>query len=351
MFVLTSALVLSSTLAFASDDVGYSAFIKYRNFGAKKGVSSSPQVVVSDPDGGKNIFPSINSFAMSYFGNLGRTVQDAIAMGDWDKEYRVVYGYEHNYTKSKNSTSSYGSTNNTGNFFANIDKSISPSIRVGGGLALGVMDADYSVEDMYQNQQSAMSYWFLSYKNTEYDILHRSIAYLGYGNADLKRISDTGTYTSDFSTLYYGMENIVYKNVKINDSKFYLRPTAEFNYYGTNQEGFNEGGKGFNLPDNNAYKVDIGLAFYAGYKAEKFDIRLGYDWTSILSDPRKAYDLYYYDGSTLELDKKTSDNNYGTWRASFSCEINNNASFVSDIRYYDRDSDNIMFTLGLNYDF
>ncbi len=349
---ILTALALSPTLAMASDDISYNAFIKYRNFGAKKGVTSAPDIIIADPiDGGKGFFPSINSYQMSYFGNVGRTVQDAIAMGDWNSLYRVTMGYEHNYTNVDNSSSTYGSDTNTGNLFVNADKLYSKNVRLGAGIAAGYMDADYSTENMNQEQASLMSFYYLTYKNKEYDILHRSIAYLGYGKTDLRRVSATETHHSDFSSLYYGLENIVYKNFKAGSKGLYVRPAFELNYYGISQEGFRESGNGFDLPYNSSYKVDMGLQLYVGLKHNKFDLRAGYDWTALLSDPAKSYNISYYDGTSLDLEKRTSDRTYGTWRASFSYKVTDDTSFVSDIRYYDRSADNIMFTLGFNFGF
>ncbi|MFI3240956.1 MAG: hypothetical protein R3Y43_00130 [Alphaproteobacteria bacterium] len=343
---LITLLSLSSSMAFASDDVGYNAAVKYRNFGASKGALNVAENIVPGIAGGSNIFPSVSSLGMSYFSNVGRTFQDSIGYGDWDKLYRVSFGYEYDYINSKNTKSSYGLDAGLNNFYVTADKKITDSVRLGAGVSFASFNTDYMVKDMYLNQQNVMSSFFMTYNENNTKWL--SLLYLGVGTSDLRRVSDVDVHKSNFLTMYYGFENTASKDFNFNN--FYARPVLDFNYYGVLREGFVEN-NGFDLSHHNAYKIDFGTAFYVGYKNNKFDVRVGPDFTTILSDPRKAYTLDYYDGSSLEIAKNTADKHYLTWRANFSYKMTDDFSFVSDFRYYEKESHSKMFTLGLNYKF
>lgn len=347
-YLLSLMLLPLSSAALASDDVGYNAFLQYRNTGHKIGTSPYSNEIMPDTSGGQKFFPSLQSRELTYFKNVARTTKDVIAYGDWNKKYRVIFGYEQGYGKSKTSKSSYGYSDDSGTLFVMADTLVAKNFRLGGGLSFDVFDTDYHVGDMYQNQSNIMTSLYSIYNNPESQIRVRNILYLGFGKTNLKRQSDALSYKSDFYSGYYGMQNAVSKTFNIKYG-LYLQPSAELNFYGVSREKFSEN-NGFALDHNDGHQIEGLVGIYAGWKNDKISLKSGPELTSVLTDIRKAYYIEYGGGDVL-LKKRTEDKNYVVWKNYVTYNINDNVSLYGDFRYYERSDDNILWTIGINYKF
>lgn len=332
----------------AKDDVAYYSFLQYRHFGAKIGVDYVTPKNDSDPTSAKKFFPSLLSEEMSYFKNTARTTKEAISYGDWDKEYRVMFGYEQDISKSKTSNSSYGNKDNSGTGFIMADKLIKNNWRLGAGVSFNDYDTDYKNSDMYQNQQNIMTSFHSVYNNQPNQIRIRNVLYLGLGKTKINRVGNQN-YKSDFSATYYGLENTFSKTFNF-DYGLYLQPSTELNFYGISQNGFDEQ-NGFKIGDNSGVQIEGLWGLFAGIKTQKWNLKSGPELVHIFSDPRDVYTIFDANYNPVSLKKKYDQKDYVVYKTYLTYKASDQLNIYSDFRYYERENDNIVWTLGINYRF
>lgn len=349
--ILSLSLGLIPFSALASDDVGYYTFGQYRYFSPKLATDNYYHSLDNDINSAHRFYPNIAKQQFSYLKNSSRTINETIGYGDWDKPYRVMSGFEHDYKHNKSSKSNYGYKSDSNSFFLLGDKAYYNNyFRFGGGVVLTQYDTDY-VNNIHQKDENFESVFYGIYNDSENQIRWRLRGYLGYGESSIRRASQTGTDKSDFNSYYYGLENIVSKTFQ--SGVFFVQPQAEFNGLGVNRGKID--GSVYDMPQNDSMLWYGAAVVYVGIKGKdnfnnSYSFKVGPEVTRNFSDP---YDSFYsQNGSeTLYFKARPDERDYVTWKAYLSYNFENGLGLYSDFRYYMKDADSTAMALGVNYRF
>ncbi len=354
-------LFLSSAAQAKDVDTAYYTFGQYRYFGPKLDVDYVPDGIENNQTSGKRFYSSLTKHQYNFFKNAGRTYKEALGFGGWDKPYRLMGGFEYDFRQSKTSGSSYGYNDKSGTFFLLGDKALSNNHwRLGGGVVFNRYHTGFDNAQKVR-QENYMGVLHAVYNNPEKDIRLRSRLMFGYGTADFDRLADiSGTaelFTAGYHSWYYGFENTLAQTFSF--GSFYLQPCLEFNARGIDRDEISEAGKApnrFSMKSRSSFLADGLAGLYAGYKGEdwfgnKYNIKVGPDFTYIFSDPNDAFYLQEESGSDVYMKKRFDHRDYVTWKAYFNYYFDNGMGIYSDFRYYKKDKDSIAFALGLNYRF
>lgn len=360
MSLVAPVLLMSSSIAKASD-TGYYVFGQYRYFGPKLNVDRVSDGIENNETSGKRFYNTLAKHQINYFKNTGRTFKDALSYGDWDKPYRIISGFEYDFRQSKTSGSSYGYNDKSGTFFLMADKAYANNYwRLGAGLSFTQYDTSYD-NALSENQHNYMGIVYAVYNDAENEIRLRSRVFLGYGEADFRRLAEINgnleAFRGSFDTWYYGFENSLSKT--FSHSGFYLQPCLELNGRGLKRDEINEQGiysYALNTKSRSYFLLDGLAGLYAGYKGQdyfgnKYNIKVGPDFTYIFSDPYGQFELSDNAGNDIFMKKRPDHRDYITWKAYLNYYFNNGLGIYGDFRYYIKDSDSTSFALGLNYRF
>lgn len=340
------------------EDTGYHVFAKYRNFGAKQGINYVYDGIDENSHSVRRYMPALVSSQIGYLKNIGRTFKEAASYGGWDKQFRIISGYERDDTRVKTSRGIYGHKNNADNFFFLADKALdNHNWRWGTGLILSSMDNDFD-NHMSQDQDNAVVSLYTIYNNPETKVRFRSMGYLGCGKGELRRKIDEGgilNLDSDADSLYYGFENTLSKTLDV--GSFFIQPQIEFNGYGVKRGKIREQGAGvynLTLPSDDAMNLNTLVGLYSGYNGRdsfgnKYNLKFGPDLTYNLSSAYKSFYGWDEGGDFLAFNKRDDMKSYIAWKAYANYYFSNGVALYADWRYYHKGEDNQAFALGVSY--
>lgn len=353
--LLSTLFLIATPQAFASDEVGYYMFGQYRYFGPKMRVAEVPDGIDNNTKAAQRFFPSLAKQNYNYFKNVARTFKDGISYGDWDKPYRVMFGYERDDRHIRTSKGTYGHRDYSNNLFLMADKAYANNYwRLGAGLSLSDYQSEYD-NGAENNQKNSMAMLYAIYNDAPNQIRLRSRAYLGYGKNDVKRLAEVNdnivNFSSNASSTYYGFENTLTKTFS-HDSGLYLQPSAEFNGFGITRNLLSENNNGTSLERRSTFLLEGLAGIFAGIKGSdnfgnKYNFKIGPEITYIFSSPYEGYtsldDIQFKDFH----DRK----DVITWKAYLNYDFSNGFGIYSDLRYYHKGDDNIAGVFGVNYRF
>lgn len=345
-----SALCLSSA-AWASENTGYYAFAKYRYFGPKLATDNYNHVLDTDEASATRFYPNIAKLQYNQFKNIARTVKTAVGYGDWNKEYRVMSGFEYDGKRTKNSKGNYGYEQESGSFYFLSDKAVNkPNWHIGGGGVFSKYDGDFA-NGLKQKEDGVLAVAYAIYNDAENQVRFSSRAYLGYAENDMSRRSLTGVYKDDFNSFYYGWENSVSKTFQ--KGIFYVQPQIDINGLGVKRNAFDDGI--YSSPSSDSFLWYGFLDLYLGIKGKDafentYNLKAGPELTRVFSDP---YDSFYALNGTdvLYFKDRKDKRDYVTWKAYLNYGFSNGVGIYADFRYYVKDADSTAYSLGVNYRF
>ncbi len=347
----TIPILCLSTTAIASEDVGYYAFAKYRYFGPALATDNYAHALDADDDSAFRFYPNISKLQYNQFKNVARTVKTAIGYGDWNKEYRVMNGFEYDGKRTKSSKGNYGYTQESGSFYFLSDKVVNNNgFRLGGGGIFSKYDGDFA-NGLQQKEDNVQVVVYAVYNNTEEQVRFSSRAYWGYGKNDMTRRSQTGVYKDDFNSFYYGWENSISKIFQ--KGRFYVQPQIDINGLGVRRDSFDDGMYSLNSSDSFLWYGFFDL--YFGIKGKdifenSYNLKIGPEFTRVFSDP---YDSFYAmkENEVLYFKNRKNKRDYVTWKAYLNYGFSNGLGLYGDFRYYIKNPDSWAYSVGVNYRF
>lgn len=339
----------------ANEEIGYYAFGQYRYFGPKMHVKEAFDGVDNNAKSAQRFFPSLAKQNYNYFKNVARTFKDAISYGDWDKPYRVTFGYERDDRHIRTSSGSYGHRDYADNLYLTADKAFANNYwRFGAGLSLSSYESNY--DNHVSNQQhNGMAMFYAIYNDAPNQIRWRGRTYLGYGQNDVERLSKVDNniinHKSDASSTYYGFENTLTKTFA-HSSGLYIQPSVEFNGFGVTRNLLSENNNGTALERRSTFLLEGLAGIYGGIKGKdgfgnSYNFKIGPEMTYIFSSPYDGYATI--DGINFKDFHDRKD--YLTWKAYLNYDFTNGFGLYSDVRYYHKGDDNMATVFGINYRF
>lgn len=350
--ILCSISVLCfSSGAWASEETGYYTFANYRYFGPALATDNYSHAVDTDNVSATRFYPNIAKLQYNQFKNIARTVKTAVGYGDWDKEYRVMGGFEYDGKRTKSSKGNYGYEQGSGSFYFLSDKAVyDQKIYLGGGGVFSKYDGDFT-NDLKQREDNVQAVAYAVYNDAEKQVRFSSRAYLGYGKNDVSRRSQTGVYKDDFNNFYYGWENSVSKTFQ--RGMFYVQPQVDINGLGVRRGAFDDGM--YSLKSSDSFLWYGFFDLYFGIKGKDafdngYNLKVGPEFTRVFSDP---YDSFYaMNGTDVLYFKNCKDKrDYIIWKAYLNYGFSNGFGIYGDFRYYVKDADSTAYSLGINYRF